>query len=90
MFDCRKDLFAMYGCLSFVEGYSVKEVMETYEKVTSRKAVMESTDLHFGPRRALPSHRKNWNQSLKAHGNGISGKDYNDKAALVVGRRVYL
>jgi UDP-glucose 4-epimerase len=48
MFDCRKDLFIMYGCLSLVEGYSVNEVIETCEKVTGRKDVMESTDRRLG------------------------------------------
>jgi hypothetical protein len=38
-----------FGCLALVEGYSVNEVMETYEKVTHRKAVIEYTGRRLGP-----------------------------------------
>jgi hypothetical protein len=31
-----------------------------------------------------------WNKSSKARGNGISGKDYNDKAALVVDGMLFM
>ncbi|MED4877674.1 hypothetical protein P9711_08465 [Anoxybacillus geothermalis] len=34
--------------MALVEGYSVNEVMETYEKVTHRNAVIESTDRRPG------------------------------------------
>ena len=44
------------GCLSLVEGYSVNEVMETCEKVTGRKAVIEYTDRRPGdPARLVAS-----------------------------------
>ena len=63
-------------------GYFVKEVMETCEKVTGRKAVIESTARV--PRRVLSHPRKKfmkswdgkrnirWKRLLQAHGSGIA------------------
>jgi UDP-glucose 4-epimerase len=75
----------MYGCLALVEGYSLKEVMETCEKVTGRKAVIESTDRRLGGLARLVASLKKiyykepgWKaeysleQSSKARGNGIN------------------
>ena len=64
-------------------GYSVKEVIETCEKVTGRKAVIEYTDRRPGDpaRLAASPHLRitwlesgifRWNQSSKARGNGIA------------------
>lgn len=79
-----KCLISWAGCLTLVEGYSVNEVMETYEKVTHRNAVIESTDRRPGdPARLVAFSQKiyeelGWKagysleQIIKARGNGIN------------------